>query len=48
MHKQVLEGDLLQNLTLEDMTTLLVLYHHHNHRIELQNEIHPVDGKLHS
>jgi len=36
MHKQILECDPLQNLTVEDVTPLLLLYHLHNHHTELQ------------
>jgi hypothetical protein len=42
MHKQILEGDPLQNLTLEDITLLLLQYHHRNHHIELQKVNRPI------
>jgi hypothetical protein len=41
MHKQIVEGDPLQNLTLEDITPLLLPYHHHNHHTELQKVNRP-------
>jgi hypothetical protein len=47
MHKQILEGDPLQNLTLENITPLLLLYHHHNHHIELKSKsTQHIDSKV--